>query len=136
MWVKGHDGVEGNELADVRAKEEVNRGNWMHKPDIVTPAPAGIRQAYRLHGGTPKHLSWSRWAVRGLTYMVTDKGPQAQWLKTIGKVDDASCVCDGWTPQNAAHLYDCPWVGNGKGRTMTTMLKDEKWCEEVARFVM
>ena len=81
------------------------------------PAPAGIRQAYRLHGGTPAHLSWSRWAIRGLTYMVTDKGPQAQWLKTIGKVEDASYVCDGWTPQNAAHLYECPWVGDGRGRT-------------------
>jgi len=105
MWVKGHDGVEGNELVDARAKREVRRGRRMHKPDIVTPA--GIRQAYRLHGGTPAHLSWSRWALRGLTYMVTDKGPQAQWLKTIGKVEDASCVCDGWTPQNATHLYEC-----------------------------
>ena len=49
--------------------------------------------------------------------MITGKGPQAQWLREIGKVDDGSCVCDGWTPQNAAHLYECPWVGDGKGRT-------------------
>ena len=79
MWVKGHDGVERNEEADMKAKEGVNRGVWMHKPDIVTPA--GIRQAYKLHGKAPKHLSWSRWAVRGLTYMVTDKGPQAQFVR-------------------------------------------------------
>jgi len=134
MWVKGHDVVEGNEIADERAKREVRRGRRMHKPDIVTPA--GIRQAYKLHGATPAHLSWSRWAVRGLTYMVTDKGPQAQWLKTIGKVEDASCVCDGWTPQNAAHLHECPWVGDGKGRTRELILKDEKWCKEVARFLL
>jgi len=38
MWVKGQDGVEGNELADARAKREVRRGRRMHKPDIVTPA--------------------------------------------------------------------------------------------------
>ena len=44
MWVKGHDGVEGIEAADERAKNEVRRGRRMHKPDIVTPA--GIRQAY------------------------------------------------------------------------------------------
>ena len=134
MWVKGHDGVEGNEMADARAKREVRRGRRMHKPDIVTPA--GIRQAYRLHEKTPAHLSWSRWAIRGLTYMVTDKGPQAQWMKTIGKVEDASCVCDGWTPQNAAHLYECPWVGDGRGSTREMILKDEEWCEEVARFIM
>jgi len=49
--------------------------------------------------------------------MITDKGPQAYWLKEIGKVNDGRCVCDGWTQQNAAHLYDCPWVGDGKGMT-------------------
>jgi len=134
MWVKGHDGVEGNERADKMAKEAVNEGIWMNKPDIVTPA--GIRQAFRLHGKTPKHLNWSRWALRRLTYMVTDKGPQAQWLKTIGKTDDASCVCDGWTPQNAAHLCMCPWVGDGKGRTKEQIFEDAEWCEEVARFLL
>jgi len=134
MWVKGHDGTEGNEMADMRAKREVRRGRRMHKPDVATPA--GIRQAYRIHGKTPAHLSWSRWAIRGLTYMVTDKGPQAQWLKTVGKVEDASCVCDGRTPQNAAHLYECPWVGDGRGRTREMIMEDEKWCEEVARFLL
>jgi len=133
MWVKGHEGVEGNEMADARAKWEVEMGKRMHKPDVVTPA--GIRQAFRLHGGTPAHLRWSRLAIRGLTYMVTDKGPQAQWPKEVGKVEDASCDCDGWTPQNAAHLYECPWVGDGKERTRELAMEDEKWCEAVARLV-
>jgi len=134
MWVKGHDGVDGNEMADKRAKREVEWGERMHKPDIVTPA--GIRQAYRLHGGAPAHINWSRWALRGLTYMVTDKGPQAQWMATIGKADRASCVCDGWTPQNAAHLYKCPRVGDGRGRTREEIMKDEEWCESLARFLL
>jgi len=134
MWVKGHDGVEGNEEADRKAKGAVRRGKRMHKPDIVTPA--GIRQAFRIHEGVPAHLKWNRTAIRGLTYMITDKGPQAGWLKEIGKVDDGSCPCDGWTLQNAAHLLSCPWVGDGKGRTREMLWKDEKWCEELARFVM
>jgi len=108
-------------------------GKRMHKPDIVTPA--GIRHAYRLHGKAPGHLKWNGMAIRGLAYMVTDKGPQANWLKEIGKTEDRSCPCDGWTPQNAAHLYMCPWVGDGKGRTRESIWKDEKWCEDLARFV-
>jgi len=134
MWVKGHDGVDGNEMADKRAKREVEWGERMLMPDIVTPA--GIRQTYKLHGGTPAHLKWSRWALRGLTYMLTDKGPQAQWLATIGKVDRASCRCDGWTPQNAAHLYQCPRVGDGRGRTREEIMEDEEWCESLARFLL
>ena len=94
MWVKGHDGVEGNEQADRIAKEGVWMGERMHRPDIVTPA--GIRQAYPLHDKAPAHLSWPRQAIRGLTYLETDKGPQRQWLREIAKVEDASCVCDGW----------------------------------------
>ena len=50
-------------------------------------------------------------------------------------MDDGRCVCDGWTPQNAAYLYEYPWVEDGKGRTRELAMKDEKWCEAVARFV-
>jgi len=67
--------------------------------------------------------------------MITDKGPQAYWLREIGKVDDGSCVCDGWTQQNAAHLYECPWVGDGKGRTREMIWKDEEWCAALAEFL-
>jgi len=38
MWVKGHDGVEGNETADMKAKTEVWIGERRHTPDIATPA--------------------------------------------------------------------------------------------------
>jgi len=41
MSVKGHSGVEGNELADKRAKDAVNWGQWMSEPSPVTLA--GIR---------------------------------------------------------------------------------------------
>jgi len=47
-----------------------------------------------------------------------------------------TCVCDGWTPQNAAHLLGCPWVGDDRGRTSEQVLEDERWCEAVAEFIM
>jgi len=71
--------------------------------------------------------------VRGLAYIVTDKGPQWQWLKEVGKTEDPSCVCGGWIPQNAAHLQRCPWVGHGLGRSLEQACKYAKWCEAVAR---
>jgi len=54
MWVRGHTGKEGNEMADTKAKMGVWIGERMHKPDSVTLA--GIRQAYSLHDKAPKHL--------------------------------------------------------------------------------
>jgi len=88
-------------------------------------------------GMDPAHLKWSREAVRGLTYVVTDKGPQWQWLKEMGKTEDPSCVCDGWTPQNAAHVQrcTCPWIGDGMGKSQEQASKDEEWCTEMVRFL-
>jgi len=63
MWVKGHNGVEGNERADARAKKQVKRGRRMHMPDIVTPA--GI---HRPSGSTEQllhTLSGEGWKYEG-----------------------------------------------------------------------
>jgi len=113
------------------------RYGWGSGCTGLTVTPAGIRQAFPLHDQAPSHLKWNRVALRGLTYLVTDKGPQRQWLKEMGKVGDPSCVCDGWTPQNAAHLFVCPWVGDGIGRSWEQAHEDEEctWCVTVARFV-
>ena len=64
------------------------------------------------------------------------QGPTSRMAEKIGKVDDGSCPCDGWSVQNAVHLLPCPWVGDGTGRKREELWEDEKWCEEVARFVM
>jgi len=56
-------------------------------------------------------------ALKGLVYMVKDKGPQRQWLWEIGISDEQFCVCDRWKPQNAAHLLGRPWGRDGKGQT-------------------
>jgi len=115
MWVRGHQGVRGNEEADMRAGMEVEWGWRLQRTVIATPAR--IKQEFPLYPKAPAHLGWSPMAVKRLVYMVTDKGPQQQWLWEIGKPEEQWCVCDGRTPQNAAHLLGCPWVGDIRRRT-------------------
>jgi len=133
MWVRGHKGVKGNEEADKRAKLEVDMGHRLQKLEIATPA--GIKTEFPIYPKAPRHIGWKAKALKGLVHMVTDKGPQQQWLWEIGKAENPACVCDGWTPQNAAHLRHCPWVGDGKGRTADGMWSDEEWCAEVEDFI-
>jgi len=69
--------------------------------------------------------------------MVTDKGPQRQWLWEIGKVEDQQCVrvCDGLTAQIAACLQRYSRVGDGLGRSAEQMWEDEALCERVVEFI-
>ena len=129
IWVKGHSGVEGNELADGRAKEGVRRGQWGSEPSIATPA--GIRQAYSLFRREP-HLKWDRTELRGLSYLHTDKGPMKAWLHRIGRAEDPFCAC-GQT-QNVAHLLKSGCVGD-KRRKWEDIWTDREFCAEVAGFL-
>ena len=116
MWVRGHSRVEGNEEADKRAKREVEMGQRRQRPMVATPA--GIKQRFPIYPKAPAHLRWRPRAVKGLVYMVTDKGPQRQWMWDIGKEEEQWCVCDRWTAQNAAHLMRDAggWVMGGVER--------------------
>jgi len=92
----------------------------MLKPDLV--APAGIRQAHPIHPKALPHSRWSREATWG------DLGAAVHhhslhrlnaipgYLKK--KTEDPSCVYDGWTPQNAAHLQRCSWIEDVIGRDL------------------
>ena len=134
MWVKGHQGERGNEEADMRVREEVEIAWRLQKRVIATPA--GIKHEHPIYPTAPARIRWSPRVLKGLVYMVTDKGSQQQWLYEIGKSDEPWCVCDSWTPQNAAHLQQCLWVGDWRGRTGEQMWDDEKWCEKVADFIL
>jgi len=118
----------------MRAREEVKMGRRMQKTVVATPA--GIKQEFPAYPKAPAHLKWSPNALKGLVCMVTDKGPQRQWLWEIGRSEERVCVCDGWSSQNAAHLLGCAWVGDGKGRTSEMIWEDEKRCEALAEFLM
>lgn len=80
MWVKGHSGVAGNEDADRRANLRAYGGRVTGMPNVITPA--GIRHDFRIHD-KPKHLQWSRKAVKGLTYVITDRGPLRNGYRSL-----------------------------------------------------
>jgi len=136
MWVKGHNGVEGNEQTDAKAREgRYWGGGWGAR---TSQRRWGLDKLIRFAPNfkAPLHMRWPSRAVKGLVYMVTGKGTQRQWLMEIGKTDEPWCICDGWTPQNAAHLQRRPWVGDWKGRSAEKMWRDEKWCEQAMEFIM
>lgn len=131
MWVKGHSGNVGNEAAGRKAKETVDIGQLMHLPD--TPTPAGIRRPYRIHEVSKQVRSRDSEALKGLSYIVTDRGPTSGWLKTIGRLEDGTCkLCEG-VLQNSAHLRSCSGIGDGKGRPIEQAYEDMEWCRVVAR---
>lgn len=72
MWGKGHSGVEVNEEANRKANIAAYGGRVGALWDQVTPA--GIRQEYTMHS-KQRHFSWDRKSIKGLVYIVTDRGP-------------------------------------------------------------
>jgi len=131
IWVKGHNGVKGNEEANYRAKLEALNGSLLQKPNLATPA--SIKQAHPLYQHSSPVKSWDRQALKGLTYIVTDRGPFRHWLHHIGKAGDGKCKCG--VTQNSAHITECGEVGDGKRRKIEEIWTDQAWCAEVYQFL-
>ncbi|KAF8427706.1 hypothetical protein EV426DRAFT_682711 [Tirmania nivea] len=87
-------------------------------------------------GRPAKQTKWNREALRGLTYVVTDRGPQRWWLHKMGRADDPLCgLCEEGIAQNAAHILSCAGVADGKGRRWEQIWEDQEWCEKLAEAV-
>ena len=130
MWVRGHAGNKGNEKADRTAKLKAYGGRVMQAVNLITPA--GIRHDHRIHSKA-EHLNWTRKQLRGLSFIVTDRGPMKRWQWVIGRAEEQTCQCG--EIQNAVHLRRCRLVADGAGRSMEQCWKDREWCGELVDFL-
>ena len=130
MWVRGHAGTKGNEIADRNAKIGAYGGRVIDQPSILTPA--GIRHDHRIHS-KGAHLKWTRKQLKGLTYIVTDRGPMKRWQWVIKRADNPFCQCG--EIKNAIHLTRCRLVADGAGRSLEQVWEDREWCAAVVDFL-
>ena len=130
MWVKGHAEVEVNEAADRGAKIRAYGGRVVHRVSVLTSS--GIRHDHRIHL-KPPHFKWSRKQLKGLTYIVTDRGPMKWWQWVIKRADNPFCQCGAI--QNAVHLIRCHLVADGNGRSLAQVEEDTEWCQLVVDFL-
>ena len=126
--MKGHSGVLGNELADLRAKREAWMGVRSGAKNIATAG--GIRHEFRATWRTKQVHEWDRDALKGRTYICTDRGPFRGWLHKIGRADSPMRAC-GKAVQNAAHVIACERVVGGDKRSA----EDMEFCRAVFNFL-
>ena len=118
----------GNELADLRAKKGVWEG--MRRGEKAVATAAGIRHEFRVTWKSAQVQNWDREALKGRTYIQTDRGPFRAWLHKIGRADDTMCPC-GRAVQNAAHIMNCELVQGGEKRSA----EDMEFCTGVYKFL-
>ena len=95
-WVKAHEGIEGNELADVHAKRAAEA-----MEDRKTVTAGGIRQRVKQERkewreeesyGKGRRVGWDRRAMSNFTQLRTGKGPFRSWLHRIRQRESARCA--------------------------------------------
>ena len=135
-WIPAHNNVDGNEAADVAAKEASNHrsGNWTRNPCYLT---TGLKQlldqslkvswakawneakqgrvTYRYHPEPTKdvlslHFGLKKALSSILIQVKTGKIGLAKYLFDIGRADSEYChKCTGEAPQTIRHvLLECP----------------------------
>lgn len=132
-WVPGHSGILGNELAGYKAKQGVRMGAAEGRGNIATPV--AIRHHFRLTEQRVQVREWDRDALRGYTYIYTDKGPFMHWLNKLGRKDSSACPCGQGVVQNAAHILKCAAVADGRGRTLEQVDEDPDFCRQLFSFL-
>lgn len=129
MWVKDHDGVEGNEAADARAKKEVLMREMMLKPDIVTPAGLSATP----QGTGPFELAPT--GNTGLDILGNRQGPPEATAERDWKGGRCELRVRRMDPTERCPPVRMSVGGRRGGRSREQVRGDAQWCAAVARFM-
>ena len=95
------------------------------------PDEKKLKQVKHVVHHKPWHLKWDNQGIKGLTYLVTDRG-SLWWKDRVGKVASMTCRCR--VAQNAT--YTCLSLAERKGRTMEKLeVEGPEGCRAVADFL-
>ncbi|KAF8421853.1 hypothetical protein EV426DRAFT_718548 [Tirmania nivea] len=124
LWTLTQDGIRMKICSACRSKKIVKiiqykgRGGKYLEVKISDSSPwmEFLTKEFPM-GRSSKQEKWNREALQGLTYVVTDCGPQRWWLQKVGRADDPMCgLCEEGIAQDAAHLLRCPRVADDKAQ--------------------
>ena len=100
-WVKGHIEIEGNKVADEKAKKAAEGQTAQERDRVITLITVGgVRQRVsaqrreerqQTEWGLGKVSGWGRRAATWYTYLRTDREPAGKQKKRIGNTEDNSC---------------------------------------------
>ena len=131
---KGHIGIKGNELTDQCATIHSHGGQIAG--DSGTATEGGIRQVTKASRaecraapsyGQGKCIGWKRRALATYTWMRMGKGPQAQWLHRVGKIESPDCP-RGMSIQTGEHIvWECPTHNAERRRNRIALITKGNW---------
>lgn len=123
-WVKGHSGVEGNELADSLAKSALS--NLDISSSFLPTPPSYLKRVLRQELFAKWQLRWDTSDTGRFTYdfiklvstnyylqdrylflFFTNHGPFQQHLYNINRSDSPLCIC-GKISVSTHYVFDCP----------------------------